>query len=383
MTDTILANARLVLPDEVREGHVVLRDGLIAEIGSGAVPPGALDLKGDYLLPGLVELHTDHVEGHLFPRPRVRWNPLAAVIAYDAQIAASGITTVFDSLRVWPDRKAVGVDGDAALIASTVNQAAKAGLLRAEHHVHLRCEVAADGVVEDTEDLLDDFEVSLISLMDHTPGQRQFLSEEHFRSYYKKKSGITDEEMDIIVTERLRAHELHARSNRDRLVAHARQRGIVLASHDDATDAHVTEAVADGVAIAEFPTTERAAAGSHQAGIRVLMGAPNLVRGGSHTGNVAAESLARQGVLDILSSDYVPASLLFAAFDLPRRVPEISLPAAVRTVSANPAAAAGLTDRGRITEGLRADLIRVTVADAGEAAVPVVRAVWRQGERVS
>jgi alpha-D-ribose 1-methylphosphonate 5-triphosphate diphosphatase len=383
MTDTILANARLVLPDEVRGGHVVVRDGIIAEIGSGAVPPGALDLKGDYLLPGLVELHTDHVEGHLFPRPRVRWNPLAAVIAYDAQIAASGITTVFDSLRVWPDRKAVGVDGDAALIAATVDQAAKAGLLRAEHHVHLRCEVAADGVVEDTEDLLDDFEVRLISLMDHTPGQRQFLSEEHFRSYYKKKSGITDEEMDIIVTERLRAHELHARSNRDRLVAHARQRGIVLASHDDATDAHVTEAVSDGVAIAEFPTTERAAAGSHQAGIRVLMGAPNLVRGGSHTGNVAAESLARQGVLDILSSDYVPASLLFAAFDLPRRVPEISLAAAVRTVSANPAAAASLTDRGRIIEGLRADLIRVTVADAGEAAVPVVRAVWRQGERVS
>lgn len=383
MTETILANARLVLPDEVRTGHVLVRDGRIAEIGAGIVPSSALDLGGDYLLPGLVELHTDHVEGHLFPRPRVRWNPLAAVIAYDAQIAASGITTVFDSLRVWPDRKAVGVDGDAALIASTVKEATRAGLLRAEHHVHLRCEVAADGVVEDTEDLLEDFDVRLISLMDHTPGQRQFLSEEHFRSYYKKKSGITDEEMDIIVTERLRAHELHARANRERLVATARQRGIVLASHDDATDAHVAEAVGDGVAIAEFPTTERAAAGSHQAGIRVLMGAPNLVRGGSHTGNVAAESLARQGVLDILSSDYVPGSLLFAAFELPRRVNTISLPDAVRTVTANPAAAAGLTDRGRIGEGLRADLVRVAVAGDGEGAVPVVRAVWRAGERVS
>ncbi|QFR32942.1 alpha-D-ribose 1-methylphosphonate 5-triphosphate diphosphatase [Ancylobacter sp. TS-1] len=379
MNETVYANARLVLEGEVRPGHLVVRDGLIAEIGEGAVPRGAQDLAGDYLLPGFVELHTDHVEGHLYPRPRVTWNAFAAVTAYDAQIAASGITTVFDSLRVWPDKRAVGMDGDAPLLAAALREAGRAGLLRAEHHVHLRCEVAADGVVEETLALMESADVRLISLMDHTPGQRQFLTVEQFRSYYKKKSGMSDDEMDIVVADRLEAHARHARTNRARLVDLARARGIVLASHDDATDAHVAEAIEDGVAIAEFPTTDGAADASHGAGIRVLMGAPNVVRGGSHTGNVAAAGLARRGVLDILSSDYVPGSLLLAVFTLPGLVEGIDLPGAVRMVSANPAVAAGLADRGRLAPGLKADFIRV--ADVGPA--PVARAVWRDGERVA
>lgn len=379
MTETVYANARLVLQDEVRHGHLVVREGRIAEIGEGSAPRSAQDLAGDYVLPGFVELHTDAVEGHLYPRPRVIWNAFAAVTAYDAQIAASGITTVFDSLRVWPDKRAVGMDGDAPLLAATIRQASAAGLLRAEHFVHLRCEVAADGVVEDAQALMESADVRLISLMDHTPGQRQFLTEEHFRAYYMKKSGITAAEMDVIVEKRQEAHRLHARPNRARLVELARARGIVLASHDDATTEHIVEAVEDGIAIAEFPTTDIAADGSHAVGIRVLMGAPNVVRGGSHAGNVAAETLARRGVLDIMSSDYVPGSLLLAAFDLPRRVEEISLPQAVAMVSANPAAAAGLTDRGRLAPGLRADFLRVS--DAGP--VPVTRAVWRAGERVA
>ncbi len=380
MSETVFANARLVLPGEVLHGHLVVRDGLIAAIDTGAVPVGAIDLGGDYLLPGLVELHTDHVETHLFPRPRVKWNALAAVLAYDAQIATSGITTVFDSLRVWPDTRAVGVDGDAAELAATLKTAGAQGLLRAEHFIHLRCEVAADGVVEDAQALMEAGEVRLVSLMDHTPGQRQFLTVHHFRSYYMKKSGITEEEMDVIVAARLEAHANHARPNRARLVEMSRARGIVLASHDDATEAHVAEAVADGVAIAEFPTTVEAAAGSHAAGIRVLMGAPNVVRGGSHAGNVAAHDLARAGVLDILSSDYVPASLLMAAFALAgAEEGAMSLPEAVRLVSANPAAAVGLADRGRLAPGLRADLLQVSPI----ASLPAVRRVWRAGERVA
>ncbi|WP_421700239.1 alpha-D-ribose 1-methylphosphonate 5-triphosphate diphosphatase [Ancylobacter sp.] len=380
MNETVYANALLVLEDEVRPGHLVVRDGIITEIGEGTAPRGAVDMGGDHVLPGFVELHTDHVEGHLYPRPRVTWNAFAAVTAYDAQIAASGITTVFDSLRVWPDKRAAGMDGDAALLAATVREAGAAGVLRAEHFVHLRCEVTADGVVEEAGALLDDAGVRLISLMDHTPGQRQFMTEAQFRSYYKKKSGMSDAELDLIVSERQEAHARYARPNRARLVEMARAQGIVLASHDDATDDHVTEAIGDGVAIAEFPTTDRAADASHKAGIRVLMGAPNIVRGGSHTGNVAAESLARRGVLDILSSDYVPGSLLLAAFELPARTEGvITLPQAVAMVSANPAQAAGLKDRGRLAPGLRADFIRVSAAGAG----PAARAVWRQGERVA
>ncbi|MET3355484.1 UNVERIFIED_ORG: alpha-D-ribose 1-methylphosphonate 5-triphosphate diphosphatase [Xanthobacter viscosus] len=379
MTEQVFANARLVLADEIVTGHLTVRDGRIHAIGTGTAPQCAVDLEGDFLLPGLVELHTDHVEGHLAPRPKVRWNPLAAVLAHDAQIASSGITTVFDSLRVWPDKKAVGMDGDAPVLIRALKEARAAGVLRADHLIHLRCEVPTDTVVEDAAAILDTTDVHLISLMDHTPGQRQFASVDQFRSYYMKKSGITAEEMDVIVATRLDFHARFARENRAGLVALAHAHGCVVASHDDGTPEHVAEAIGDGVAVAEFPTTEEAAKLSHDAGIRVLMGAPNLVRGGSHTGNVSAEALARAGLLDILSSDYVPSSLLWSAFDLNRRVPSIDLPRAVRMVTKTPAEVAGLTDRGEIAQGRRADLVRVTLA--GD--MPVVRSVHRAGQRVA
>ncbi|MFG1478244.1 alpha-D-ribose 1-methylphosphonate 5-triphosphate diphosphatase [Xanthobacter sp. V4C-4] len=379
MTETVLANARLVLADAVVHGHLRLVDGRIAEIGTGAVPAGAEDLAGDYLVPGLVELHTDHVEGHLTPRPKVRWNPVAAVLAHDAQVAASGITTVFDSLRVWPDKRAVGMDGEAPALIAAFAAARNAGALRADHRIHLRCEVATDTVVEDAAAIMDQADIHLVSLMDHTPGQRQFASVEQFRSYYMKKSGLGADEIDVIVATRLECHARYARPNRAGLVALAHAHGCVLASHDDATPEHVAEAIGDGVAIAEFPTTEAAARLSHEAGIRVLMGAPNLVRGGSHTGNASAEALARAGLLDILSSDYVPSSLLWSAFDLARRVPAISLPQAMQRVTKIPAEVAGLADRGEIAPGRRADLARV--AALGD--IPVVRSVYREGRRVA
>lgn len=379
MTEQVFANARLVLADEIISGHITVTNGAISAIGTGAVPAGAEDLGGDYLLPGLVELHTDHVEGHLAPRPKVRWNPFAAMLAHDAQVAASGITTVFDSLRVWPDKKAVGMDGDAPLLIAALEQARAADALRAEHFIHLRCEIPTDTVVEDAEAILKKTPVHLISLMDHTPGQRQFATIDQFRSYYMKKCGISAEEMDVIVTSRLDFHARYARDNRAGLVALAHAHGCVVASHDDGTPEHVAEAIGDGVAIAEFPTTEEAARLSHEAGIRVLMGAPNLVRGGSHTGNVSAEELARGGRLDILSSDYVPSSLLWAAFDLTRRVLSIQLPEAVRMITKTPAEVAGLADRGEIAIGRRADLVRVALA--GE--MPVVKGVWREGRRVA
>lgn len=171
----------------------------------------------------------------------------------------------------------------------------------------------------------------------------------------------------------------HSPGNRDAIVGACHARGIVLASHDDATVEHVEEAVAQGIRIAEFPTTADAAKASSKAGLGVLMGAPNVMRGGSHSGNVSARALAEDGVLDILSSDYIPFSLIQAAFFLGKSVDGISLPQAVAMVSKNPAEAVGLTDRGAIEIGRRADLVRVRVDEH----VPVVRTVWRQGMRVA
>ena len=151
-----------------------------------------------------------------------------------------------------------------------------------------------------------------------------------------------------------------------------------LASHDDATQAHVAEAIEAGAVIAEFPTTQEAATAARAAGLSIVGGAPNVVRGRSHSGNASALEFARAGLLDILSSDYVPVALLHAAFKLAEEG-GMSLPDAVATVSANPAAAAGLVDRGIVKPGLRADLIRVGMSDG----LPVALASWREGERIA
>ncbi len=379
--DLILTNARVVLADRVIErGFVAIANGKVAEVGEGKAPERGEDLEGDLLLPGLVELHTDHIEAHYVPRPKVHWDPVAAVISYDGQIATSGITTVLDSLRVWREEGAEDVDGQAATLAKAIATARASGLLRVEHLLHLRCEVPMPDVVAEAFELIGRPDVRLLSLMDHTPGQRQFRDPEKLRAYYRgKKGGLTDAELDALFAKRYEYQATHAAGNYRRLVEMAKAHGTPLASHDDTTLEHVNEAIRDHVAIAEFPTTVEAAAALHGAGIRVLMGAPNLVRGGSHTGNVATADLAKAGLLDVLSSDYVPASLLPAALKLPQAAPGIDLAAAVRTVTKTPAEAVGLTDRGEIAAGKRADLIRVRSVDGMTA----VRSVWREGSRVA
>jgi alpha-D-ribose 1-methylphosphonate 5-triphosphate diphosphatase len=378
--ELLLTNARVVLADRVIErGWVAASDGLIAEVGEGRAPERGEDLAGDLVLPGLVELHTDHIEAHYVPRPTVYWNPIAAVLSYDGHIATCGITTVLDSLRVWREDGAEEVDGQANVLAAAIAAAREAQLLRVDHLLHLRCEVPMPDVVPEAMELIDRPDVRLLSLMDHTPGQRQFRDEEKLRAYYRgKKGGMTDAELDVLFARRLQYQEAYAATNYRQLVDLAHAHAIPLASHDDTVMEHVHEAIRDQVAVAEFPTTVEAATALHAAGIRVLMGAPNLVRGGSHAGNVATADLAQARVLDILSSDYVPSSLLMAALRLPQVAP-IDLAAAVRTVTKTPAEAVGLCDRGEVASGKRADLICVRVVDD----IAAVRCVWRGARRVA
>jgi alpha-D-ribose 1-methylphosphonate 5-triphosphate diphosphatase len=380
-SETVIGNARIVLAYRVIErGWVAWVDGRIAEIGEGDVRGANEDAAGDILMPGMIELHTDHLEMHYVPRPKVYWDPIASVVSYDAQLATSGITTVFDSLRVWTEDGTEGVDGRSALLADAIGGAREADILRADHFLHLRCEVPMPNVVDEARQLVGRPDVRLMSLMDHTPGQRQFRDEVKLRDYYRGKGGgMTDAQLDVLFARRFEYQKAYAAANLRAIVALAQQYEIPLASHDDTTEENVSDAIRDRVSVAEFPTTMEAARGLHEAGIGILMGAPNVVRGGSHSGNIAAVDLAREGLLDILSSDYVPSSLLMGALQLPMRVPAIDLAAAVRTVTKAPAEAVGLADRGEIAPGKRADLIRVHIARD----IPVVRSVWREGRRVA
>ena len=372
--DRILKNARIVLRDEVVTGSVRVADGIIRSIDPGPCSvAGAEDLGNDYLLPGFVELHTDNLEQELEPRPGVFWpDPIGAVLAHDNTMTGAGVTTVLDAVSLGEYHDGPNRSKMMDLSLKALARARATGVLKADHRLHLRCEFSDPKVLDMLMPHIDDPALMLVSLMDHTPGQRQFTDTDKYRKYYKK--GWSDEEFAEL-SQRLRdTQEACAADNRRAIVALCRQRGLPMASHDDTLPEHVAQAVAEDIAISEFPTTLEAARLARDAGIRIVMGGPNLVRGGSHSGNVSALMLAEADLLDIISSDYVPGSLVAGAFTLHRN-PGLSLPEAVARISANPAEAVGLEDRGSIACGLRADLVRVREIEG----VPAVLRTWSAG----
>ncbi|SLN76117.1 alpha-D-ribose 1-methylphosphonate 5-triphosphate diphosphatase [Oceanibacterium hippocampi] len=378
MQELSIRNARIVTADAVVDGTVKLRDGIIAAVDSGpAAPADAIDFGGDYLLPGLVELHTDNLEKHLQPRPGVFWpNAVASICAHDLQVAGAGITTVYDAISVGEYREDSGRKELLPKAVAAIKRARDEGLLRAEHLLHLRCEVGDSQVVAMFEPFADDPLVQLVSLMDHTPGQRQWRDMASFKRFHQER-GLTDAEFRAEIETRRISQARYADRHRQQIIALVRDRDIPLASHDDTTEEHVEEAHAAGMTISEFPCSTVAAHKARARDMGIIMGAPNVVRGGSHSGNVSALELGGLGLLDGLSSDYVPASLIHAAFVLVDRL-GFSMPDAVATVTRNPARMARLDDRGEIAVGKRADLVRVGVIDD----LPVVRTTWREGRQV-
>ena len=343
-----ITNVRAVLPTGEHLTSIVVRDGLIHRIDSAhAAMTRRVDGENDYLLPGLIDLHTDNLEHHLEPRPGAFWKPERAVLAHDAELAASGITTAFDAMTL---------DGDIELDAreqgyfdsmAYLDEAANEGLLRVEHRLHWRCELGNARLAEQLARAGSEVMPSLLSLVDRSRDQSS-------------------------------AGDQHDTLNRERALAFAHEHDCVVASHDDATIEDVLRASEAFCAISEFPTSMDAAREARNLCMRVMAGAPNLVRGGSHRGNVAVASLVSEGLVDILSSDYCPSSLLHAVFLLCQQH-RIPLHLAVATASSTPANVLGLSDRGAIQEGLRADLVRVRDTARG----PVVVAAWCGGRQIA
>jgi alpha-D-ribose 1-methylphosphonate 5-triphosphate diphosphatase len=223
--------------------------------------------------------------------------------------------------------------------------------------------------------------VRMVSLMDHSPGVGQYANLDFYRAL-RRRGGLDDAHIERRIGElqaqRERLRGPNRRALLDRVAAgRVAGRDLALASHDDRTVEEIAENAADGIRISEFPVTMAAAKAAKQAGMQVVAGAPNIVRGGSHSGNVSVTDLLAAAAVDALASDYVPSSLIEAAFQCARSA--ITLPEAVALIADRPARLAGLHDRGRLAPGLRADLVRVRL----HGALPVVRQVWRSGERVA
>ncbi len=377
--ELILANATLVLPDETVTGSVRFVGETIADIDTGAsVPAGAVDCGGDFVSPGLVELHTDNLERHIEPRPKVDWPHASAIIAHDAELAGTGITTVFDAMRVGTilTNVARGLKYARGL-SRELWQLREQDALKISHFLHLRAEVCSETLTEELDEFGPEDRVGLVSLMDHTPGQRQFRDMSKLEAYVKGKHGLDDAGFAAHIAQLKELRSTFGDQHEVETVKAARRYGAVLASHDDTTEEQVRVSAGHGIRLAEFPTTVEAARACHAHDIKVMMGAPNVIRGGSHSGNVSARELAEKGHLDIMSSDYVPSALLLSAVKLGEMWGDMSK--GMKTVTQAPAQAAGLEDRGMLQSGLRADVIRFSM----RSGAPALSGVWSRGRRVA
>ena len=378
MTATILTNAALVLRDKVRTGTVVIDGDRIADVQSGrsfALP--AVDLEGDYLIPGVVDVHTDNLERQVQPRHSARWPSRSAMLSHDAQCAVAGVTTVLDALCVGDlgfDTERIKTFQDAIVDLDALTHT---GLFKSDHYLHLRLEMPAPDVMELFEPVAEHPLARMVSLMDHSPGVGQYADLDRYREL-RRKGGMNEAQIDDRIAFLTEQRNRYRTPNRKALLARVAGLNLPLASHDDRIVEEIEENHADGIDISEFPVTLEAAQAARERGMQVIAGAPNIVRGGSHSGNVRVADLVEAGAVDAFASDYVPPSLIEAAFQCSRDS-TIALPDAIALITDRPARMTRLTNRGRIEAGLRADLVRVRVHDG----LPVVRQVWRAGERVA
>lgn len=371
-------NARVVTPEADFIGSILIRDGQIVSVDEGASSAGE-DFEGDVLMPGVVDLHTDSLEKHYFPRPNIDWRPVSAAVTHDGCCASVGVTTIYNSLTLgsFTPSAARSTDNLRRLVDG-LHAAQREGMLKVDHKIHWRCETTADDLRSRLEVMADHPMTAMFSLMDHTPGQRQYRNlEKHLANW--QAGGMSEAAAQDRLAQIRQRQARNADENRRHVAQMAGSRAIPLASHDDESLEHIDEAAELGATVAEFPVTAEAARRARERGMVVVMGGPNLIRGGSYSGNVPASELAEADLLDAFASDYVPRSLVECAFAMTDGPFGWSLSRAVSLVTSGPARAAGLQDRGEIAVGRRADVVRIRRVGG----LPLVRGVWSAGVRAA
>lgn len=373
MSRLLLTHARVVFADEVRDDVALLIDGgLIAAIDPEAAGGArTLDLSGRLLIPGLIDLHCDALEKEVEPRPGVHFPLDFACAQADKRNAMAGITTVYHALSFANHELGVRNNSFAAEIARAVHAWQSHALV--DNRVHARYEVTDPTAPPVLAELLQQGHAHLLSFMDHSPGQGQFQDAAAYRAYLARSYKTSDAQFDALLAGK-QAAAAGAMDRMATLAAVARQCGVAIASHDD-DSADKVNALADlGALVSEFPTHLAAAQAARARGMATLLGAPNILRGRSQSGNMRALDAVLEGVADCLCGDYSPAALLPSVLKLPE-LAGIGLAQALALVTRNPARAAGLHDRGEIAVGKRADLVAVRQLGG----LPQAERVWVAG----
>ncbi len=382
MKDTIISNVRIVTPIAVIEGGTLtVKDGRISSLIRGHARQSSdaeeVDGQGRLLMPGFIDLHNDGIEQEIEPRPRAIFPLSVALQSLETQLVGHGITTIFHSFSFMDGREGTLHPEGLEPAIRELNRLRRTGVIR--HLVHARYEMVEVHHFDRLRRLIDDRQVNLVSLMDHTPGQGQYRNPQHLVNFYVRKYNSPRGEIDALIAEReKKAGNPAVEETLGRLAAYARAAGLPLASHDDDSAEKVARMKRHGVTISEFPVDMSAALAAAQWGMHVAVGAPNVLRGQSTTGNLSALDAIRRNVVDILCSDYYSPSLLHAVFRLVNDK-IMPLPDAVRMVSRNPARAAGMSEYlGSLEVGKRADMLLVNEGDGS----PSVVAAWVGGHRV-
>ena len=376
---TLIHNATLILPNHlIEDGWLLIENGRILDLGEGAtcpdVAPHSIDARTQFLLPGLIDLHCDAIEKSIEPRPNVHFAIQIALAEADWRLAGSGITTEFHAVSLDDNEFGVRSETFTHDLYQALTATREETLVR--HKIHARLELTSRRGCEAVTQLIEQRACDMISLMDHSPGQGQYRTEEAFREYVKRTTSKSPQEIDTLL-EMKRSLAPGIPSRIESITQLARSAGLAIATHDDDTAAKVQQWSQFGVTVSEFPTTLEAAHQAHELGLAVCMGAPNILRGKSSGGNLSAIEATHAGVVDILCSDYYPSAMLNAAFTLASQQ-TLTLPQAVRLVTLNPAQAVGLDQEyGSLEVGKSADIILVKPSRQG---VPSVQRLFVQGE---
>jgi alpha-D-ribose 1-methylphosphonate 5-triphosphate diphosphatase len=376
---TLIHNATLILPQRLIEGGwLLIENGRILDLGEGTTCPCVADhsvnAHTQLLLPGLIDLHCDTIERLVEPRPSVHFDIRVALAEADWRLAGSGITTEFHAVSL--DDGEVGVRSETFThdLYQALQLTREETLVR--HRIHARLELTSHRGYEAIKQLIEQRVCDMISLMDHSPGQGQYRTEQAFRASMQGMKSQSPEEIDALL-EMKRSQAIEIPLRIERITQLARSVGIAIATHDDDTATKVQQWPKFGVTVSEFPTTLEAARQAHELGLAVCMGAPNVLRGKSSGGNLSALEAIHANVVDILSSDYYPAAMLNAVFTLSRQG-VLTLPEAVRLVTLNPAQAVGLSEEyGSLEVGKLADVILVQLSSQG---IPAVQQLFVEGE---
>ncbi|OQX11084.1 MAG: alpha-D-ribose 1-methylphosphonate 5-triphosphate diphosphatase [Desulfobulbaceae bacterium A2] len=381
MPDTwIIDSATVVTPQAVLpETSLRVRDGRIDEIrpgGSFQANGRTIDGRGRHLFPGFIDLHCDAIEKKIEPRPNTFFPLDVAVHELDKQLAACGVTSSYHSLSFAEMEIGLRSNNMAAQIVRDINEMSPG--LRVRTRVHARFEITDFGAVPILRKLVEQGQIQLFSIMDHTPGQGQFREVMSFKNYYGPVYAKSDAEMDRLIQRKQEARDNGAREGIAAMVDCCRDHDIALASHDDDCPDKIRWLHGLGIELTEFPVNLAAARSAREHGLHVILGAPNVLRGASQGGNLSAREALAAGCGDILCSDYAPLTLLHAVLTLVR-LELMPLPAAVNLVSLRPAQAVGIDDEtGALREGLAADLLLLDLAQG----FPRILKTFVQGREV-